>query len=295
MATIQTDYGRGQRTANANLFNGAHAHVAIFPRRLTTGELGSIWDSIYLGQAPFFAVNDTISHKLAYANWPGARVLNFTSYNVGSDITVSSSVAEKVSAVAGYEGGTLFCDAAGQLQFRGVDRAALQTSRATLGDRPDLGEIPYVGDSSSLVVDYDSTYLYNKVVVDNTGVLVSWNPSAGTQQYTAADLESIARYGERTLGVQTNLASSSSVTTVAGNLLTKYSQPKLRVSTVTIDVVSSQQWVFALSVEVGDVVTFKRRPIGAPNTITIVCVVLSVQHTVDPPNQWDLVLTLAPR
>lgn len=287
--------GEADSTANANLLNGAHAHIAIYPRRLTVGELGSIWDSMNLGQSPFFAINDTISHKLWYANWQGARVLNYTSYNVGSDIVVSSSVAEKVSTLAGYEGGSLFCDAVGQLQFRGVDRAALQTSRATLGDRPDLGEIPYVGDSSTLVVDYDSTYLYNKIVADNTGVVVSWNPAAGTQQISVSDDASIARYGERTLGVTTNLASSANVTTLIGNLLTKYSQPRLRVSTITIDVVTSQQWAFALSVEVGDVVTFKRRPIGAPNTITIVCVVLSVQHTVDPPDQWDLVLTLAPR
>jgi hypothetical protein len=286
--------GEADSTDSGFFFSALHAHLAIFPRQLTLDELYSINQAMHFGYPIAAGINDAIQRKLYYVNWIGSRVLNTTSFGPGSDILGTSPIAEKIASIADYSMGSLFSDATGQLQFRAHDRAATQTSRAVLGDRPDLGEIPYIGDAGNLETDFDPTFLYNKINVSNSGILTSWNPGRGIQNYTVINSASAAKYGLRTLGKDISLYNSSDGLTIANNLLAKYALPKQRVSSVLIDVLTSQQWVFALSVEVGDFVTFKRRPIGAP-AITINCIVLNITHTVDPPSKWELKLVLAPQ
>lgn len=285
--------GEADSAANGFCLPGMYMHVAIFPRILTNGEFGDFYKAMTSGVFFSAGVNDAINRCLAFAKWNGARVLNSTSVLVGTNV-VQSTVAEKIATLADYEGGVVFSDAAGQLQYRARGRAANQTSKATIGDRPDLGEIAFIGESGNFEVDFDPTYLYNIVSVSNTGTQTTWQINPSSTTFTSQNLASISKYGARTLGKTVALQSDSDASNLVNALLAKYSTPKQRVSSVLIDVVKSAQWAFALSVEVGDVVTFNRRPIGAPQ-ISITCVVLNVTHTVDAPDKWELTLVLAPR
>lgn len=289
--------GEADSTTNGRFFNGVVAHVAIFGRMLTAAELKDIWNAMNSGTYAYPATNESIHHKLGFVGWKGARALTVSTVNTGTDI-LASTIAEKVASLADYEGGRLFSDAGGQLRFTARSRAATQTARATLGDRPDLGEVPYVGGSSDLQVDFDATYVYNTVTLANKGIVTPHAPVNSTTLFTASNTASAAKYGSRTLGKTVSLANTTDVTNTVTYYLNKYSTPQLRLATVKIDAVKSgasvaATWPFVLGVEVGDVVTVKRRPIGAP-AISFTCIVLQVTHDVGP-DKWDVTLTLAPR
>lgn len=288
--------GEADSTSQGFCSPGMYAHIAVFNRMLTSGELQDIGRAVQSSQPIDPGTNDVIRRKLAFVNWSGAKVLNFTSYLTGSDYP-ASTIAEKVANLADGEGGFLFSDAAGQLQFRGNARAAAQGIRATIGDNPGGGsEIPFVGGSGDFEVDFDPTYLYNSIVLTNTGVL-NGDQTGGanpTSVFRVKDNTSIAKYGLRTLGKTVALQNDSDASNLASSYLTTYAYPKKRVSTVKIDVFKTSQWAFALGVEVGDVIVVNRRPIGAP-PISITCVVLSVKHDVDPLVKWETTLILRPR
>jgi hypothetical protein len=287
--------GEKDSTSSGQFQNGTHAHFAIFPRRLSDGEITDIANANWNGKFTYSGTNDSIARRLAYVNWTGARALNYTTYTNGTDTSPGSTIAEKIATLADYEGGRLFSDATGTLQFRGKEKAALQTARAVLGDRPDLGEIPYEGDG--LQMDFDPTYIYNQVSVTDTGVITSALPLPATTTYVVQDQTSIAQYGIRTLGKNVSFDDGGAhASGMASNYLTRYAYPKLRLATITLSAARRGStsavvtWPFILSVEVADLVTFNRRPIGAP-MISIQCVVLNVKHEVSP-DKWDTTLVL---
>ncbi|MDB5911101.1 MAG: hypothetical protein JWP34_5218 [Massilia sp.] len=287
--------GESDSTSHGQFMNATHAHIAIFPRRLSAGEMTDLAAASWNGKFTYAGTNDSIARRLAYVNWTGSRALTYTNYTNGTDTTPASTVAEKIAALADYEGGKLFSDATGTLQFRGREKAALQTVRAVLGDRPDLGEIPYEG-GDSLQLDYDPTFIYNQVSVTDAGVVISDLPAPSKTTYVVQDPVSIAQYGVRTLGKDVSFDDGGAhALGMANYYLTQYAYPRLRLATVMVSAAKASAtvpatWPFVLSVEVGDLVTFNRRPIGAP-AISIKCIVLNVQHTVAP-DQWDTTLTL---
>lgn len=288
-------FGEKDSTSSGQFMQGTLAHVAIFPRALTGDEVGDIFNSMESGEYVYSGTNDSIYRKLAFAGWRGARLGTFTTYTNGTENTPASTVAEKCATLADGEGGRLFADALGVLQFRAKDTAATQTSRATLGDRPDLGEIPYEGDG--LKLDFDPTYIYNQVSISDIGVVDANTPAASTSTYVVSDQTSIGQYGLRTLGKTVSFSDGGGYALgMANTYLTKYAYPKLRLATITLSAArrgttsATVTWPFILGVEVGDLVTFNRRPVGAP-MISILCIVLNVKHDISP-NQWDTTLIL---
>ena len=168
-----------------------------------------------------------------------------------------------------------------------------QTVRATLGDNPGAGEVAYVGDPSNLQIDFDPTYLYNIVNVTNNGIATGWAPARNSTVVSVGNTASIARYGQRTLGKTVSLTNDSDTTAAANYYLNQYSTPRKRVSSILIDAAkSATAFSFCLGVEVGDLINFNRRPIGAP-MISIPCVVLDIKHDVAP-DKWQTTLILAP-
>lgn len=287
--------GEADAVTNGFCLPGSYSHFAIFPRLLSNSEMLAMTQASNIGdfQSPVGS-NDNINRKLWYVGWKGARALQWTNIYAGSD-RQASTIAEKIANLSDQEGGRLFCDANGQLQTRTRYRFSLQTTRATLGDRPDLGEVPFLGDSNDLALDYDPTYVYNQVAVANTQLYGGWNPLT-TTTYTVQNASSIGKYGLRTLGKTTSLKNGSDAAGLASYLLTQYQTPQLRVQAITIDAIKySAALAFCLSVEVGDLLTVNRRPIGAP-MLSFNVIVLQVQHDVGK-DYWNTKLTLgaAPR
>lgn len=287
--------GEADPIASGHSTNWTYAHVAVFPRVLTAGEISDIDSCTRQGWVTGASAQDqVIERKLNTINWKGPRVCTYSSTSPALELT-ASTIAEHIVNVADYNAEKLWSDAAGQIQYRARSFVALQTVRAVLGDRPDLGEIPYVGDSGSLQIDYDPTYIYNRISVTNRGIITAYNWQYTDTVVASNNAASIAKYGQRTLGKTVSFSSDTYTTAVMNYYLAQYAFPRKRVSTVTLEPAKDQSgstFTFCLGVEVGDFVTFKRRPIGAP-PIVIPCVVLDIKHSVAP-DVWETTLTLAP-
>ncbi|MCW2900431.1 MAG: hypothetical protein JWO67_2696, partial [Streptosporangiaceae bacterium] len=180
--------------------------------------------------------------------------------------------------------GALFADAAGQLQFRGRVMSYQQTPRATLGERTDLGEIPYEAGFKS---SFNPIFVYNSIETDNTridgrpGAFRAGNGSLSTTTFVAKDGTSDTRYNTRSLQRATRYASDSDSWHIAWWWLARYAYPQRRVETVVIEASGApERWPFILSVDTGDLLTAMRRQTNAPAPVAFRARVLRVQPTV---------------
>jgi hypothetical protein len=268
--------GEADAFNHGRTFPATHAHIAVYGRKLTGGEIGRINDSAAFGyfQAAGETVSARIQKKLAYAAWKNTRVLNPGQANVAAETAPSGSVSDLASDVAGYEDSLWFTDAASQAQYRNRITAYQQFPRATLGEDTAGGEIPY---QPGQLFDYNPTFIYNDVEVENTRA-GGYTQLASTT-VVAVDDVSAARYGTRILAQATRYADDYNAWNITWWLLAKYAYPQLRVGTVVVSAAATAdpaRWALVCGVEIGDLVTVKRRPIGQP-AITVRCRVLRVQ------------------
>jgi hypothetical protein len=273
--------GEADAFFHGRTFPGAHAHIAIYGRKLTPGEIGRLASSTVFGLFGFLSTetaSSRIQKKLAYAAWKNTRILTPGVANVSAEAAPSGSVADLASDVAGQEDSLVFADAANQFQYRNRITAYQQVSRATLGEDTASGEIPY---QPGQVFDFNPVYLYNDVEVENTQA--GGYSQLTTSTFVAVDDTSAARYGARTLTLTSRYSSAFNAWNVAWWLLSQYAYPQLRVGTVVVSAAATAdvaRWAFVCGVEVGDLVTVKRRPIGQP-AITVRCRVLRVEPNFD--------------
>lgn len=278
--------GEADRFWNGRTTPGIYAHIAVFPRRLTAGEIKAIGDTVTYGGLRSETTNRRIQRKLDTVNWRGARVLNVSSITMGLEAE-GGTVTDVANSVAADEDSLLFVDSAGQMQYRARGRVYVQSVRYVLGDRDDLGEIPYDPD---VTYDFDSTFVYNEV--DTSYPPLKSAPGA-TITSVATDPVSAKRYSVRSLARATRLAAAGDTYNLAWWLLSRYAYPQLRVEQVVIDAASNPNaWPLCLGVEVGDLVTLNRRPLNAP-MVSSSCRVLQIQHATEP-GKWQTTLTLGP-
>jgi hypothetical protein len=295
--------GEADAFSHSRFFNAIHAHVAVFGRRLSQQEI------FHLNRAVIFGVGQLsetaeqrIQRKLNVAGWKGARAISSSGLVMASEGTETASVAAKNSDVASYEDGQVFADAAAQTQFRSRAVSYQQSSRATLGELTGSGEIPYTKD---VQVKLDPTFVYNVIRVANTlnprgfglsGAGTGGSNPATTTTSVAADTTSARKYRPNPLDPKTRLASQADAFALACWLLARFATPQRRITQLTIQAApigntTPAVFTFCLSVEVGDLVTVNRRPVGAPPTSQLYRV-LHVQQT-QGPGQWTTVLSLA--
>jgi hypothetical protein len=257
-------------------FPATHAHIAIYNRILTAGELNGLATIVKLGTASNDAGYGRVLRKLNAGGWRGPRAINANGPTFTAEEAPSGSVFDAVSEVLGYQDGDAFVDAAGQVQGRTQARAFRQSPRAVLGDGP--GEIPF---QPGQAYGYNPTYLYNDVEVENATV-AGFGGTVSKTTLVAVNDTSAARYGIRTLARSTRTGNDSPAWHLAWWLLARYAYPRLRVASITVSAAasndtasSSGRWAFVCSIEVGDIVTVNRRPLGQP-TISLRCQVLQV-------------------
>jgi len=276
---------------------GTHAHIAVYGRKLTAGEIKRISDSALFGGFINTEKADTrIQKKLATASWRNTRVLNPGPANLAAEAAPSGSVADIASEVAGYEDSLTFADASSQFHYRSRVTAYQQFPRAVLGDNIAGGEIPY---QPAQVFGFDPTYVYNDVEVENTST--GGYTQLTTSTIVAVDDVSAARYGARTLPRTTRYNVDYTAWHVTWWWLSKYAYPQLRVPSIVISAAasndtasSSGRWAFVCGVEVGDIVTVNRRPVGQP-MVSVWCRVMQVNasFTYGDTTTAQVALTLA--
>lgn len=281
--TIVNVGGEADQFYNGNCFNGIHNHIAVFPRRLTAGEINAI---TYASKFAEFDVGSSgatetssqrIQRKLDTVAWRGSRVITPSPVVMDSEDTQDgSAIAQTAQSIGGSEDTSLFVDALGQFQARSRQYGYYQRPKAVLGDG--AAEIPY---DVTQVFGFDTTYIYNDVEVDNVQFVGSgtW----ATQSLVAVDDTSAGRYGQRSLTRTTRTYYAADAWHLGWWLLAKNAYPQLRAATVVIDAASNPNaWAFCLGAEVGDLVTVNRRPLGAPTTISERCLILQVAPDIGP-------------
>jgi hypothetical protein len=125
---------------------------------------------------------------------------------------------------------------------------------------------------------------------------VTTSTSSTTTTSVAADTTSARKYRPNALDRDTRFSDQADAFALACWLLARYATPQRRISQLTINPAAIGATIpavfsFCLGVEVGDLVTVNRRPVGSPATSQLYRV-LKVRHD-QGPGQWLTVLTLA--
>ena len=147
-------------------------------------------------------------------------------------------------------------------------------------------EIPYLKETQ---FDYDNSHLYNQVATTqangpNTLVISSQR-----------DIPSIGLYFDRSaLTFTSDAVSPYDVSDLTTWSLAKYGNPSVHLKQVTVDAASAPYSTFSqlLHLDIGDIVTVIRRPIGAP-PIEQTCIIERVQHDIGP-SAWKITYQLSP-
>lgn len=289
--------GEADQFFNGQCFNGIHAHLAVFPRKLSATEISHIEVINEIGAIGSETVQSRMMRKLNTAGWRGARVIATSGLQVSAEPTDTDTLFGKLSKTAGYEDGIVFADALGQVQFRSRLASYHQVSRATLGENTAGGEIPFLRDVQRNV---SPLFLYNIIRIANSLIGITGNAfSLQSSTAVAANSASAAKYSPgsgKAFDRATRLANQADAFGLACWLLARYATPMRRISSLTIDAaalaatIPNTVWPFVLGVEVGDLVVVNRRPVGAPPSSQLYRV-LNIQHD-RAAGRWLTTLTL---
>ncbi|WP_326829677.1 LamG domain-containing protein [Streptosporangium sp. NBC_01810] len=282
--TWLTACGAADETFHGRMINGSFAHFAVFGRKLPYGRIVAHYWSAWGGNENDSA-DQRINKLLAIGGSGIARSISYTadSTMVPASGIEGQDVATSVEEVAASDGGGLYEDGLGYICFTSKPDRYNRSPQYILGDRPDLGEIPYLGD---IVFDRDPAQVSNSITVTQAHY---------GRKVSVSDSASITQRGVRTRDATTHVANPLAVADHANYLLLRYKQPELRISQITLDPASNPAiWPTALGIECGDVVTVNRRPIGGV-LLTGRFEVLGVSHRVDfAAGEWKTTLNLAP-
>lgn len=219
-----------------NLLTGDIAHIAVWDRALSAGEIytmsfaGTVgWDSEHSG--------DRISRWLGYAYKGPTSIRQGLSQLGVSQATRGSVCLDLVLLAQTDENGVLFADGDGYVQYYGRDNRYLNTSpQWTLGE----GYAPYKGD---VQFDFDPTLVYNDVTASRIGGI----------SIELTDQTSIQNYGNRGLSRQLNIASDSETIDAGHYLINRYSEPAVRVNTLTLEAANNPaNWPTVLGIQINN-------------------------------------------
>jgi hypothetical protein len=234
-------------------FEGVVAHAAFWAGTALTA--GRVVDHAAAGLTGFAGVR-TDKHLLRVLGWVGVASTEVDE-EAGTEtmtyqLTSGMSVVDALRDIESTEGGVLFDGPDGQVKFHNRSHRYLQTAAAVL-DAP----------SQHVGADYapklDRSTLVNDVTVDN--------PTTG-ETARATDTASSDEYGVAT-GSATSVANSyDPLQQKAAWLLASYAEPRMRVPSLTVDVLAHQGLTPSaqtlLGVTVGDALGVESLPAQAP-------------------------------
>ena len=239
------------------------SHVAIYVKLLSAAQ----------ALAHYTAGATAFSGELSGARF--SRLLRYAAYQGPSSVDTGQSqmapasldglgVTAALQDVVVAENGNLLVAGDGTVTFKQRSTRYNTTAVATLGEL----ETPYLGD---LAVGFDPTFLYERVEVTRPGGVT----------VAAFDLAGQKRYGPRTLTETPQILLDLEAQDRANYQLSQYKDPKQRLPQITLDPASNPAlWPVVLGTRIGDRLTVKRRPFGAP-LITLDVFVEAISHDVD--------------
>lgn len=227
-------------------------------------------------------------------NWYNAAltlllgVAGFVSDAVGSwtQVTLAGQVAP-----AGAVWATLGCETGvagvGELHYFDDFTLTGPVPSATFGDRPDLGEIPYL---TGPTVSKDDTYIYNYAVASKT---ITDGVSTAYTSPVAQDATSQGQYKTRNTSLSAPWFANADVDAAAASLVATFKSPSTRIANISIDGVKSGAFATLLGLDLGALVQTNIRPNSAGPTIAN-AVFIQGLHLHITPNSWQFDYSLAP-
>jgi hypothetical protein len=230
---------------------------------LTT--LYNAWKSSFSGDSS----NARYSRILGWAGYTGTTAIQAgLTTSMGPAAVGGQDALSALQTVVDTENGVHYVDRAGTLTFKARSaRYNALTPALVLGERADLGEIPY----EDCALDYDPTRLANivKVTQASTG-----------QIFSATSATSQAQYFPRTLSRTINASSAQECQDAANYLLSRYKAPASRLSTIRLNPSSNPTiWAACLSLELGTRIRVMRRPPSPAPAIVTDCFVDAIDWT----------------
>lgn len=258
-----------------NPFNGWLARVSVYATALTPTRVASHYAS-----ATGFASDKAgarIRRVIGWVGWQGGTSVPDGAATCGPlkmDAGTKANNPILISAVT--ENGLFYVAPGGQLTFLTRGSYYLQTAaRWTLGE----AEAPY----QAVGLDTDPQYLYNKITVTADGLPAQ----------VVMDATSVADYWEFDGQVSTIHDTTGQAVALGQNLLTRFSTPRQRVSTVTLNAGANPGlWLTVLGLRVGDRVRLLRRTPAV--TYTVDGYVERVAHAGDMGRGWVTTLSISP-
>jgi len=296
--------GRSDPYATGAFGNMSFSNVAIFNRPLPLSRLITYYFSGTNGMAGDFG-DWRVSRLLSYLQWePPQRIYYDAAANSLSGATDISGqdVGTSVNNVGQSEQALEYVDRNGYVTFRTRQAALNRGVQAVLGERTDLGEIPY---RVTLEIDYDPQYINNDVQVGHKGT-PPFHPTSSTTSTAASaststtiivrKTNSINKYGDKSLQVTSYFNAVQESINLTNYLGNQYSEPLMRVAQVEV-IPGARPTIFStiLGLDVGDRVTLNRRPIGANNTISLDVTIIGIHHDIEEKSgKWDYKLDIMP-
>ena len=207
--------------------------------------------------------------------WPaGKRDISTGAATLQADAIGGTANAQPVNAlqylqkVDAAEPGALYVMGNGSLRFR--DRASLQA----------FTDVTFSDDGTGLAyedisVDFGSEELRNRVTVARL--------NGGTA--VATDSDSVTEFGAIDFEIRDSLlADDTQAQALADFLVSRYSQPQLRIDQITVNLntLSATEQESVLLLELGDTVEIKFTPGGFGPEIDRFVSIDSIEHTIDP-------------
>jgi len=293
-------YSFDPEQASYYAYNYVAGHLAIYGYQLTPAR---IWDHYVTGVSGWNGVPapQRFAQIMSWANvglkrggmrWdditPGQHQSEITQISEAYQLS-GSSPASALFALQQSENGWCFIQGNGSVIY--IPRWATYNAGpvAAFGDNG-VSEIPYLQDSAW---DYDNSYLYNEVTATQ---------QRGPVQYETVytrDIASGLEYFLRSaLSVSSYVSNPEDVYDIVNWYINKYGQPSLRLRSLTIDAASLADsgpvsaFPAVLSLELQDVVTVTRRPVGGA-VISQLGIIERVEHSIGP-SLWKTAYQISP-
>ena len=207
-------------------------------------------------------------------------------------------VLAHLRAIGEAEFGYMYVDGAGTLHL--MDRYRLMTddrsvaTQVVFGDDHQNGEIPY----NTLEVDYDDRTTVNEAVVSREGGRTGSNVVVQSQQKFGAlpgAPTSVDLFQRQSKSLRTLYNSDPQAEGLGQYVVGLFEWPDPQVGAVEVVPRDGTMWAAVLSLELGDRITIRRRPPGAPGTLLqIDCHVTGINWKLRPDKPWSCVIETFP-
>ena len=279
--------GLSNHVGDATGFTGSLAHIACWDSELSLANIQDLAKAGLRGVPSADAdTSDWVGSVSSAAGWPSGWITLETGSIKPGGMKWGQNALTVMQQLALTEGGRVFVDHAGELQFynRSHDRTVTRstTSQATYSDSGLAAVVPF---NSVGQISYSDEYLANSVTVTTAEGLA----------FTATDSTSITTYGTVAKQIDTLLDSQADAQTYADIYLQAYKDPSLRIQEwkVTPQAKGSIAFPKVLDAQLADRVTFEIMPNNVGSRISEQLIVEQIVHDFTP-DTWQTTFSGSP-